>query len=343
MLDHPIIDVGFGLILFYVLLSLVVSSIQEWIAAVFGLRAATLRSGLENLINDAAVVRNLMTHPLIKGLSKRRKKGGKKKAQNDGDEGTNAEEEDDAQAPSYIDTATLSAVLVKQLDTKGTLDGVSDSAALKKAVTDVGGKLEALLGPLLAVNDENVDDARRRLAAWFDEGMNRVGGWYKRKTELYILVIAAVLTVSLNADSLAVARALWQQDALRACVAAEATRVAASRGGEALEEDGAGGEGAGAPVAAAACGDPKAWSSFPIGWEVGEGGGGGEGEGGGGGEGEGGGEETSGPWWWSVMVRVCGWLVTIAAVSLGAPFWFDFLGRVANLRSAGKLVERGER
>ena len=34
--------------------------------------------------------------------------------------------------------------------------------------------------------------------------------------------------------------------------------------------------------------------------------------------------------------RVVGWLITIAAVSLGAPFWFDLLGRVANLRGAGR-------
>ena len=35
--------------------------------------------------------------------------------------------------------------------------------------------------------------------------------------------------------------------------------------------------------------------------------------------------------------RIVGWLVTIAAVSLGAPFWFDLLGKVANLRGAGRV------
>ena len=30
-----------------------------------------------------------------------------------------------------------------------------------------------------------------------------------------------------------------------------------------------------------------------------------------------------------------GWLFTAAAVSLGAPFWFDLLSRVAKLRGAG--------
>ena len=30
-----------------------------------------------------------------------------------------------------------------------------------------------------------------------------------------------------------------------------------------------------------------------------------------------------------------GWVITIAAISLGAPFWFDLLGKVANLRGSG--------
>ena len=46
---------------------------------------------------------------------------------------------------------------------------------------------------------------------------------------------------------------------------------------------------------------------------------------------------------WSVLPNgvlswfktVLGWLITIAAVSLGAPFWFDLLGKVANLRGSG--------
>ena len=30
-----------------------------------------------------------------------------------------------------------------------------------------------------------------------------------------------------------------------------------------------------------------------------------------------------------------GWLITIAAISLGAPFWFDLLGRLVQLRASG--------
>src|SRR4051812_46730290 len=37
-----------------------------------------------------------------------------------------------------------------------------------------------------------------------------------------------------------------------------------------------------------------------------------------------------------IALAVLGWLLTIAAISLGAPFWFDTLSRLSRLRSSGK-------
>ena len=34
-----------------------------------------------------------------------------------------------------------------------------------------------------------------------------------------------------------------------------------------------------------------------------------------------------------------GWVLTATAVSLGAPFWFDLLSRVAKLRGTGRRPE----
>ncbi|HWO47495.1 MAG TPA: hypothetical protein VNM41_05485, partial [Solirubrobacterales bacterium] len=39
------------------------------------------------------------------------------------------------------------------------------------------------------------------------------------------------------------------------------------------------------------------------------------------------------------LVSIAGWLISIAAISLGAPFWFDTLGKLSNLRMAGKKPE----
>ena len=42
-----------------------------------------------------------------------------------------------------------------------------------------------------------------------------------------------------------------------------------------------------------------------------------------------------------IVVAVLGWLLTALAGSLGAPFWFDLLGKAANLRSAGRKPAAG--
>ena len=41
--------------------------------------------------------------------------------------------------------------------------------------------------------------------------------------------------------------------------------------------------------------------------------------------------------WIAAAVAVAGWIITAIFVSLGAPFWFDALGRIVNLRQAGKV------
>jgi hypothetical protein len=47
------------------------------------------------------------------------------------------------------------------------------------------------------------------------------------------------------------------------------------------------------------------------------------------------------PWvsWKAFGLSLLGWLITAAALSLGAPFWFDALGRLSRLRTTGKRPE----
>jgi len=45
--------------------------------------------------------------------------------------------------------------------------------------------------------------------------------------------------------------------------------------------------------------------------------------------------DDAGEW----AIAVAGWVLTALAVSVGAPFWFDVLGRFSNLRAAGRKPE----
>ena len=43
--------------------------------------------------------------------------------------------------------------------------------------------------------------------------------------------------------------------------------------------------------------------------------------------------------WYKVIF---GWLISAIAISMGAPFWFDLLGKVMNVRNAGKPLEKSK-
>ena len=45
--------------------------------------------------------------------------------------------------------------------------------------------------------------------------------------------------------------------------------------------------------------------------------------------------------WYVVLTKLMGWIVTALAISLVAPFWFDLLRKLVNLRSSGNKPEEG--
>ena len=81
---------------------------------------------------------------------------------------------------------------------------------------------------IAAVNMEKVDHnlAAMRLNSetWFNESMDRLSGWYKRKATLLAFVIGLVLAAILNVDSVVLAEHLWKEPTLRQALVANATK-----------------------------------------------------------------------------------------------------------------------
>ncbi|HYT25249.1 MAG TPA: hypothetical protein VEP73_02015, partial [Actinomycetota bacterium] len=145
---------------------------------------------------------------------------------------------------------------------------------------------------------------RARVEQWFDDAMSRVSGWYRRRVQLWLVVYAALVCVALNVDTFAIARSLWTNGPVRQAVVAAAG-----------QERGAGLDGVASGVARVRALD------LPITWA-------------------GSGTPTSDPrrlprsaggW----AQKVAGLALSMLALSLGAPFWFDLLGKVTQLRLTG--------
>jgi hypothetical protein len=273
MFDSRVLDVVVGISAVYALLSLGCSWIQEWIAAVTKLRARVLEKALKGLLREPGL---LYRHPLLAGMSR-------------------------VARPSYVPSFLfVRAVLPEILPDK---DGALPS--LRHVVSQIeDDNVRAVAEQLSGKAAKNIDELRSELERWFDAQMERVSGWYKRRAQLGIVIVATVLTCVMHIDSVLIAQHLWQDESMRSALAQRAEQMAEN--GELEEEQGL----------AALLDVP-----VPVGWEL-----------------TSGGDERRyiGSDATNWVRRLFGFAITILAASLGAPFWFDLLNRLARFRLVGQ-------
>jgi hypothetical protein len=97
-------------------------------------------------------------------------------------------------------------------------------------IANTPGILEAVR-TRFAIAAANLGQAEHKLATlrlnaetWFNESMDRLSGWYKRKATLLAFVIGLVLAGFLNVDSIVLAEHLWKEPAVRQALVANATK-----------------------------------------------------------------------------------------------------------------------
>jgi hypothetical protein len=328
MLDSPVLSLGIGIIFVYLIYGLICSAINEAIASVLELRAHTLWSGVQNLLNDskegAKVAQMLYEHPLVRALNGRQAKGRENR-------------------PSYIPAQIVSLALVdiirSNADASKTPETGSGNSFPKTASqllqqlqsSGLPQEVKQALAPLIEEGGNNLELARYHIERWYDAAMERTSGWYKRKIQTIILCIALVLTIATNADTLAIANRLWKDPTLRQALVKSAENAVSNS----TPSPSAGSSASPGPSGAAPGREPVfGASSSPedklknaeqaldstslfslLGWQ------------------DANSIPRSGPEW---LLKLLGLLMTAFAASLGAPFWFDVLNRVVNVSGAGK-------
>jgi len=297
MFGSVMLDVAIGLVFFFAFLSVLCSGVTEMIGALLSRRSTYLEDALRNLFVKAA------TSPDQQELAFANRFFGHALI--------SQLTPPNKTTPSYVPPRTFAATVMDLV-----LAGEDKAAAaiapaglradpsfdqLKAAVeTLTNTRVKDSLMPLLATAEGKVEKFRLNVEAWFDSAMAAVSGVYKRWTVVITLGVALVVSVGLNADALAIINHLSQNpDARKALVDQARTELGA------------------APAPAAASAAPQANATLkaaglPLGWDA---------------------RDGQDPWdgrpWWSKLI---GLLMTTIAVSLGAPFWFDLMGKLVNLR-----------
>jgi hypothetical protein len=297
MTNWAALDVAIGIVVVYILLSLLASTVNETISTALGWRSRFLEAWLRNVLVDPgerhdaeAKLRDFFDTPLLKPLTRQPRLLSTKRMKE--------------RRPSYIPSHLFAATLFSP----GPIgEGRSASAALDAAIDGLPSQqLKDVVISLRQTLGDDVDEIRRRFERWYDDSMERVSGWYKRRIRVMLILIGLVVAITLNADTLQISRTLWSDKTVRAAVVAEADKVPA------------GGQGTGDLQSVADQVQQIKSLNIPLGWKL-----------------EAGDPRDlpHGARLWAA--KVIGILITTLAVLLGAPFWFDLLSKIVKLRGSG--------
>jgi hypothetical protein len=323
MLGSEILEVGVGLTLIYLLLSAMASALREALEGWFKTRGEHLERGIRELLRDpdgSWMARGVYEHPLVAGLFR-----GSYEPRQAGASVRNALHwlGGRSNLPSYIPAPNFAAALLDIVARGPVLPGAADDAPPPPMSVDLlRTNVQAMANPylqraLLVAIDRGQGDLNRvqaNLEAWYNSGMDRVSGWYKRRTQAVLLAIGLALTLALNVNTITITDALMRDGTARALLVSRAETI--SRDPTITT----------APYAR--LDSALAGLKLPIGW----------------------GESIPRPVlgkygsglgsWGRFWQPLLGLLITAFAVSLGAPFWFDVLNKFMVIRSTVKPHEK---
>jgi hypothetical protein len=356
------LEIAIGLVLVYFIVSLLCSTLTDWIGRWLALRARTLKSGVMQLINgDKKLYSEILGHSLFKGLSpagdgtphewdlwhlgkwyifKKNHYGpseipppvfskiifdtiidaGKKRGS--GYQTADISINKLARSSKQADSSSLAEESLNMIKT------LENNLVIKDEKVEVNDKQPSVDGIVSVISNDNklllksllaeaktkanswesvLKEFRASLEKWFDDSMQRLTGWYKRKTQLIVLVLALIVCFSLNIDSFGIAAALYNNPELREYVVT--TAIAKAADNTSLQTD---------AVSYTEVKTQLDSLSLPIGWNTKTGRGN---------------AIPSGAAGW--LLKFAGILVTAFAASLGSSFWYDLLKKLVNIRAAG--------
>lgn len=335
----------------YLFMSMIASALREAFEALLQQRAAFLERGLTEMLrtgNATTWVAEFYNHPMISSLYRGTYGSGSK-------------------LPAYIPKQSFSLAILDMVANASAAGETLSLPALEQTLKAAGAPNDVQRVVLMALSAAGDDLAavRKHLEDWYDATMQRVSGWYAKRSAAFLFGLGLGAAVVLNVDSITIAKSLIVDKPLRQAIVTQAEKYVGdpanrpkSPGAAQTSTPSTGAPPANFVGSAATSGGASdaqkrsfddirtefAEIGYPIGWASDKGwlypapqgctriasa------------EGDAltactlAGDAYLGMW----LLAIMGWLITAIAVMLGAPFWFDLLNRLVSLRSALKPVE----
>lgn len=210
--------------------------------------------------------------------------------------------------PSYLSPQNFQSILM-DIILKG-----EDAGKLTQKIDEIPNEeLKQVLKQLLNDAGYELDAFKEKMQGWYNDVMDRAAGWYKRNIQILVTLVGLVVAVISNADTISVYQRLESNpEELKEIVTmaeayAKKNELDIQTGGSVqqqwdqvnhLIQDEL----------------QQANSPLGLGWHY---------------------EDLRGMTPSDWVIKILGWIVTALAVSLGAPFWFDLLKKLVNIKAAG--------
>ncbi|OLY93998.1 hypothetical protein SAMN05444008_110194 [Cnuella takakiae] len=323
MSGFPIVDLVIGMIFLYFLLSIICSSMVEIIQTFLQVRGKILGQWLTRIFDqpvpgygNKVLGEVLMDHCATIGLSPK------------------------GASPNYMDARNFSAALVEKLTYNPAnphqiaVDMVSLKATLtqstllspeiKRTLLGFAAETEANYNLMATKTTNEMELFRSKLELWYDSTMDRLAGTLKRKySQPFTGIVVALVVICMNADSISIAKYLYNNPTAREELVAQANQVVAhpQRIKDPIQTAAITGPSIKTPDELQATTDSlireirtartMLAANLPLGWDH---------------------DQTQGGMWFT---KIIGLLATMLAAFMGAPFWFDVLNKIANIRGTG--------
>lgn len=299
MFGIEVLEIVIGLIFVYLLLSLLATTLNELVMQWLYSRGKNLYIALQTMLDDEADVlcERFFGHPLIQKLKKRGHQG----------------------FPSYISQAYFAKVITELLSQQEPITMDTVRAGVQQLPP---GQTREVLSVFVRDSKGSLEQFKQDLELWYQEVMNQATGWYKTRVQYALFGIGLVISILFNADTFQVAQKLSIDPEARQEIIEQAytyiereeehrsdsTQTRATVDSleqqirQLIDEE--------LTMASTALG--IGWAQAPP---V---------------------NLKSTAWWKYAGQSFLGWVVTAFAITLGAPFWFDLLKKVMNIRAAAK-------
>ena len=201
--------------------------------------------------------------------------------------------------------------LSAEMSVKTKLDKKDQGEALISRFLVHSGTEQPSTTDFLARHSHNLDSWLENTSKWFDGYMDRVSGWYKKRSHTNIFWWSLLIVMFFNINLLNIVSTLYKDHSLRDAWVQRA---------EAYQEN----PDAKSEIDASAD-KLKDWLEPPS-WEKTQ-------------------EWLAEPSAWSKddLKQLIAWVVTALAIALGAPFWYDILSKSISLRAAGKKTNQDDK